>query len=132
PEDPGTNPTPTPENKPAPKSDPAPSPAPAAKPSLKSFGKRLAVSKKGVVKVSKVSCPSGGGACKVTAPKRVSVKIAGEKFWGQVLAPKQLAAGKSEVVGLQLSAAAVELLDGGRLAVTVPVRVVNAGGEVRG
>ncbi|HEX5714201.1 MAG TPA: HtaA domain-containing protein, partial [Solirubrobacterales bacterium] len=82
PEDPGTNPTPTPENKPAPKADPAPSsPAPAAKPSLKSFGKRLAVSKKGVVRVSKVSCPGGGGACKVTAPKRVSVKIAGEKFW---------------------------------------------------
>ncbi len=121
-------PTPTPTQPAPPGLGPDPRPA---KPSLKRLGKKARVNGKGFARVARASCPADGGACTVAAPKRVAVKIAGQRYWAKVLAPKRIAAGSSAVVRVKLGAAAVVALGGRSVAIVIPATLANAGGSVK-
>ncbi len=121
PVDPGTPGIPTPPvTLPGPR-NPQP---PAPKPALKRLGKQAKVNGKGIATVARVSCPAGGGACKVAVPKQVTVKIGGQSFKAKVLAPKRLGAGKSAAVRLELSPKARELLGGAKLPIPAALRLI--------
>lgn len=146
PTDPEENPPVTPPTDPGPQADPqpepgrgsapaavipapAPAPEPAApKPTVKRLEQRVAVSEAGIATLGRLSCPAGAGACTVSAPKRVRVTIAGQRFWAAVQVPQRIAAGRSVVVRVKLGARALELLGGGRVAVSVPVTLRASGG----
>lgn len=64
----------------------------------------------GVAKLVTLSCPSGGGACTTTVPKRIGAKIGGKRYVLGVMTPKRIAAGKSATVRVHLPKAAQEAL----------------------
>ncbi len=129
---PGELPPPGPPNPPTPTQPAPPGPGPdprPAKPSLKRLGKKARVNGQGFARVARASCPADGGACTVAAPKRVAVKIAGQRYWAKVLAPKRIAAGSSAVVRVKLGAAAVVALGGAKLQIPLSIRLSNAAGS---
>ncbi|MDO8185682.1 HtaA domain-containing protein [Conexibacter sp. JD483] len=80
--------------------------------------------------VATVVCAKGGAACRLTAPKRVVVKIGGKRFTATVTAPKSVAAGKRGAVRLQLTKAAAARLAGTRVTVSVKLTVTSGGKQV--
>ncbi|MGV1048739.1 MAG: hypothetical protein ACOYD4_09485 [Solirubrobacterales bacterium] len=69
-----------------------------------------------------LSCPAGGRACKLSAPKRVAVKIDGASYRLRVIAPRQVEPGGEATLMVRLSKAALEAL--GRGTTRVRVRIV--------
>lgn len=85
------------------------------------------VKKDGAVSIARIHCKLG--PCRVSAPKRVRLKIAKRAFWAQVKSPRQAATGGKPLVRLKLPAKAVKRLAGRR--VTVSLRIVVAAGGVQ-
>ena len=104
-----------------------PKPAPVAKVALVKPATVSATRRS--VQIARLTCPAGGGACTVTAPKQVTVKIAGQRVRATVLAPRTVAAGKRATVRVQLTKAAAKRLAGRRAAVSVTVKVRATGGK---
>lgn len=83
------------------------------------------VGDKGVATVGVVPCK--GVACKISAPKRVKVKVGERSFRVRVLAPKRVAAGAKAKVRVKLGGLALAELAG--RTTTVKVRTVIRQGE---
>ncbi len=83
-----------------------------------------------IVRLGAVACPSVA-PCKVVAPKRVGVKIAGKRFGAPVLAPQWIAAGKSTPLRVRLPKGAVERLEGRRAKIAVKVSVLANRNETK-
>jgi hypothetical protein len=79
------------------------------------------------VALATLTCPAGGPACAVTAPKRVTVRIAGKSYSLPVLAPKSIAAGKKATLRVQLSKAAASRLKGRSARLTIKVTIIRQG-----
>ncbi len=79
-----------------------------------------------IATLATVACPAGG-RCKVEAPGRVKVRIAGKRFSLRLLAPSSIAATRTASVRLKLSQAAARRLAGRRATVKVKVAVTANG-----
>lgn len=82
--------------------------------------------------VATIACRAGASAsaCRVTTPKRVTVKIGGKRFTLTVTAPRSVAAGKRGSVRVQLPEAASARLAGKRVTVKVKLTVTSGGRKV--
>lgn len=97
-----------PDTKPQPQPQPQPQKQIATLTPLK--GTRSVDSKR-LVSIATLKCPADG-LCRVTAPKRVRVKIAGKTYTLTVIAPKSIGPGKQVTVTVRLTKAAVRALKG--------------------
>jgi hypothetical protein len=110
---------------------PAPpvAPKPAAAATIVPGKKTLTMGKKRIVSLARLRCPAGRGACTVTVPKRVTVKIAGKRLRATVLTPHTIAAGRSATVRVQLTKSAAQRLAGRKTSVSVRVQVSAPAGK---
>ncbi len=109
-----------------PQPDPGPGPGPQAKPELpepiagvaqvtgpaarvKPAKAKQSLGGSRVARLGALSCPAGA-PCRVLAPKRVRVKVAGESFAAQVLAPRWIGAGRDAQLRVRLPRGAAERL----------------------
>lgn len=76
---------------------------------------------KGVAKLARLTCPSGGATCRVTVPKRLGAKIAGKRYLLRVMAPKKIGAGRSATVRVHVPKATRKALGAKRHLVKVKV-----------
>ncbi|HTR75585.1 MAG TPA: hypothetical protein VMH33_10080 [Solirubrobacterales bacterium] len=106
-------------------------PTPLADPRIAGMKGTRKVGADGIVGLAKLSCPSGGTSCKVVVPKHLGVRIGGKRYLLDVLAPKQIGAGKSASVRARLSQAARLALGGGKLHLSFQVKL-KANGKVTG
>lgn len=107
---------------------PAPPAAGAVKPRIAPLTATRRVGGSGLVTVARLSCPSGSGGCTVTAPRRVTVEVAGKRYAATVLAPKRLGAGRAAGLRVRLPKAAAEQLAGGEAKLRVRVVLSAAAG----
>ncbi len=77
--------------------------------------------------IARLRCPAGG-ACVVTAPRRVGVVIAGRRHVATVTTGSRVAAGRTATVRVRFGRAAASRLRGRSATVRVRVRVRNAKG----
>jgi hypothetical protein len=108
--------------------DPAPQPQqplgavtmPPREAALPGSGNRLA-------RLATLSCPPRGEACRIAAPRRTAVQIAGKHYALTVLAPKRIGAGKRAAVRVRLPRAAADRLEGRRATVRLRVTITVNG-----
>jgi hypothetical protein len=83
------------------------------------------------VALATLTCPgsasAGAGSCAVTAPKRVTVRIAGKSYSLAVRSPKSVAAGRKATVRVQLSKAAATRLKGRSARLSVKLTIARQG-----
>lgn len=125
---------PAPDEQPAPQQpmpDEQPAPGPRPAPVVRSvpilpLRATQIVSGARLARLATLRCPTGG-LCRVTAPKRVRVRIAGKRYTLTVLAPKTIRAGRHATLRVRLPRAAMVPLRGRKATVTVRVAVVHQG-----
>lgn len=105
---------------------PAPAAAPRATTSVRRKTQR--VNRKRRATLATIACPAKS-RCKLTTPKRVTVRIAGKRYRVTVRAPKSIAGGKRAAIRVQLPSAALRALRGRTATVRVKT-TVNASGTV--
>jgi len=88
---------------------------------------RPRIKPRGRAAIATVSCRSAGG-CRLSAAHRIRIRIGGRTYRARVLAPARIAAGRTAVVALRLSARARRALRRHRSAV-VKVKVALSGRE---
>ncbi len=115
-----------------PPADPGPNPQPHPKPELRPasivpFAQPQTVGGKRLARLATLACPRAA-TCKVTAPKRVTVKIVGKRYRLAVLAPAKIASGKRATLRVRLPKAAAERLRGRRATVRLDI-AITANGE---
>jgi hypothetical protein len=119
-QDPSPQPDPDPQPDPNPRPKPPVETVPIAPPKAGQPAKRLA-------RVARLACPARGTACRVAAPKRTTVRIAGKRYTVRVLAPKRIRPGRKAAVRVRLPKAAAERLQGGRAKIKLDVAIVANG-----
>jgi hypothetical protein len=92
---------------------PVPIPAAVAKPKIAKLAATQKLGGSRLATIARLTCPAASGRCAVTAPRRVSIKIDGERFAATVLAPKSLAPGSVVPLKVRLPKQAAERLNGG-------------------
>jgi hypothetical protein len=103
-------------------------PKPAAKaPTITVYRTAQRMSSGRLARVASLACPAGTGTCKVTAPKRTVVRIAGHRHTLTVLAPKTIRAAGKATIRVRLPKAAAERLRGRRATVSVKVAITVNG-----
>jgi hypothetical protein len=108
---------------PAPGPDPDPQPAPnPQKASIASFAKAQRVNTRRIARVARLTCPEGE-PCRVIAPRRTWVKIAGRRYTSIVLAPRRVDAGQRAALRVRVPKAAVERLRDRRATATLKVGI---------
>lgn len=112
---------------PGPGPTPQPAPSLASPASIRALAAVQTVGSRRVARLATLSCPTGA-SCPLTLPKRVRVKIAGERYWIPVLGPSALAGGETAELRVRLPKRALVALSGESAIVTVRVGVVAAGG----
>ena len=116
---------------PAPPVAPAPiaaQPKPKAKaPTITVYRTAQPVSSERLARLATLACPAGTGACRVTAPKRTVVRIAGQRYSVTVLAPKSIQAARKATIRVRLPKAAADRLRGRRATVSVKVSITVGG-----
>lgn len=116
---------PSPQPDPGPRPDPVrPSPpvetAPTAPTGAAQPTQRL-------LRLGPLSCPPRGNACRVLAPKRTKVRIAGRPYTLDVLAPKWIRPGQRAVVRVRLPQEAARELAGLRTTIRLKVKLIVNG-----
>lgn len=112
---------------PSPDPQPRPRPQPAIKPAaIVPFAAPQTVDRKRRARIATLACPRGG-ICKVAAPKRVTVKIAGKRYRLTILAPKTIAPGKRATLRVRLPKAAAKRVRGRRATVRLEIAVTTRG-----
>lgn len=79
------------------------------------------------IALATLTCPAGGRSCVVTAPKRVTVRLAGTSHSLAVIVPKTIAAGKKASLRVQLAKAAARLLKGRSARLSVKLTIAAQG-----
>lgn len=79
-----------------------------------------------VAKLATLSC-STGAACRLGAPRRVGIKVAGKRYALAVLAPKWIGAGKRATLRLRFSKPALKALAKRKRSAIVKLRVRSGG-----
>jgi hypothetical protein len=131
---PGPNPPgPGPQTPPSNGSEPPAGSQPAAPPPaaarIATVRGQRRVGRQGIVKLASVACRTG--SCRIAAPGRVRLAIAGRRYAVLVLAPKRLAAGGRATIRLKLPRKAVAALAGRRARVRLSLSVRSGGQTVR-
>ncbi|HEX3736337.1 MAG TPA: hypothetical protein VHV53_02250 [Solirubrobacterales bacterium] len=98
-----------------------PATTPSGKPRVAALGGIRKIDSSGAVELARLSCPSGGSACKAVVPKHLGVRIGGKRYLLRVVAPKKVGAGKSATLRVRLSKAARQALGDGKLVLTLHV-----------
>ncbi len=120
-DDPAPDPEPQPNPQPLPKSKPAG----AAK--IAPYSAAQSVNRKRLARLATLSCPTRGEVCRVVAPKRTAVRIAGKRYKLTVLAPTTIRSGKKATIRVRLSKKAAGRLEGRRTKVKLKVAIVANG-----
>jgi hypothetical protein len=79
-----------------------------------------------IARLAMLSCPQGS-RCRVTAPRRVRIRIAGRRYTVAILVPRAIAPGRTAALRVRLSKAAARRLSGRRSVVRVPVALAAQG-----
>ncbi len=120
-DDPDTDP----ETQPIPQPQPKPVPAGVAK--IAPYRAAQLVTGKRLARLATLSCPTRGEVCRVVAPKRTTVRIAGKRYALTVLAPKTIGSGKKATVRVRLSKAAARRLEGRKTTIKLKVTITANG-----
>ena len=97
---------------PGPPDDATTRPSAAPQPRIAKLAATRKVGRSRTIVAARLTCPLAGGRCTVTAPRRVRIKIDGERFGVGVLAPKSLAPGSVVALKARLSKRAAAKLRG--------------------
>jgi hypothetical protein len=117
---------PNPELNPQP--DPEPQPKqPLGAATITPLQTERSASRKRLARLAMLSCPSGGEACRVAAPKRTAARIAGKRYMLTVLAPKTIGSGKTAAIRVRLPQAAADRLEGRRTTIELEVTIAANG-----
>ena len=103
-------------------------PAPAATPAITPF-RRALVDARRLVDLAVLICP-GSSTCRVDTPRRVVVKIGGERYRVRVMAPESIPAGKTATVRARLPKKVVVALGRGATMVRLRIVMTSAAGPV--
>jgi hypothetical protein len=117
---PTTAPTPAPAPAPAPE---APQVTPVAAAKVAGLAGVRTFGADGIVKLARLTCPSGGATCRTAVPKRLGAKIAGKRYLLRVMAPKKIGAGKWATVRVHVPKAARQALGAKQHLVKVKVAI---------
>lgn len=79
------------------------------------------------VALATLTCPAGGRTCTVSAPKRVTVRIAGKSYSLTVIVPKTIASGKKATLRVRLPKAAASLFKGRAAKLSVKLTIAAQG-----
>jgi len=101
------------------------SPTPPVKPPVVKPKRKVTVPRSGKVVIVAVRCPSG--KCRITAPKRVKVRIRGKVYRVKVKAPARVAQGKTGRVRLVLPLRARRAIRGTRAKARVKIVITSKG-----
>jgi hypothetical protein len=115
---------------PSPSPRPGPPPGPQPKPPVETAPiapSKAAQPARRVVRVARLSCRARGTACRVAAPKRTRVRIAGKRYRVRVLAPKRIRPGRKAFIRIRLSKAAANRLRGRRATIRLKVAITANG-----
>jgi plastocyanin len=110
---------------------PAATPKPAGRATVTAARRVVRLGRSRVATLATVRCPVGGAACRVAAPRTVTVRIAGRRHRATVLAPTRVAAGRTGRIRLRLSKVAAARLAGRTATVKLRVTVGEPGARRR-
>jgi surface-anchored protein len=133
---PAPEPTPTPSPEPIPTASPTPKPQPdvrprAKAPSISARTKTQRLDRRRAARLATLICPSGGGPCRVTAPRTVPVTISGTAYRVRVHTPRSIRAGARASLRISVPAAAAARLAGRRAKVRIRVQLSTTGTTAR-